>query len=182
MTIDAHRAFRGIHDAAHNADQRGFAGAVRPEQCEDFATPDPERDVFQRLEAGRIALRQIRDFDDVLHGREDSRKQHIVRRRPGLQVARVPPNATQTRRKRGLKCFPPRSSKTPEAAMTDPFNLQRFIDAQDPLFEAVTAELAAGKKRTHWMWFVFPQIQGLGHSEMARRYAISSVDEARAYL
>jgi uncharacterized protein (DUF1810 family) len=68
--------------------------------------------------------------------------------------------------------------------MTDPdaFNLQRFIDAQDPLFETVTAELAAGKKRTHWMWFVFPQIQGLGHSEMARRYAISSVDEARAYL
>jgi len=66
--------------------------------------------------------------------------------------------------------------------MTDPFDLQRFIDAQDPLFQTVTAELEAGKKRTHWMWFVFPQIQGLGHSEMARRYAISSVDEARAYL
>ena len=64
----------------------------------------------------------------------------------------------------------------------DPFDLQRFIDAQDPVFQTVTAELEAGKKRTHWMWFVFPQIQGLGHSEMARRYAISSVDEARAYL
>jgi len=66
--------------------------------------------------------------------------------------------------------------------MTDSFNLQRFIDAQNPVFETVTAELAAGKKRTHWMWFVFPQIQGLGRSETARLYAISSVDEARAYL
>src|SRR3984885_6444917 len=65
---------------------------------------------------------------------------------------------------------------------SDPFDLQRFIDAQAPVFQTATAELEAGKKRTHWMWFVFPQIQGLGHSEMARRYAISSVDEARAYL
>ena len=64
----------------------------------------------------------------------------------------------------------------------DPFDLQRFIKAQDPVLQTVTAELEAGKKRTHWMWFVFPQIQGLGHSDMARRYAISSVDEARAYL
>jgi uncharacterized protein (DUF1810 family) len=66
--------------------------------------------------------------------------------------------------------------------MTDSFNLKRFVDAQDPLIDQVSAELAAGKKRTHWMWFVFPQIQGLGHSEMARRYAISSVAEAQAYL
>jgi uncharacterized protein (DUF1810 family) len=69
-----------------------------------------------------------------------------------------------------------------EAVMNDLFNLQRFVDAQNPLFETVTSELETGKKRTHWMWFVFPQIQGLGHSDMARRYAISSVDEARAYL
>jgi len=68
------------------------------------------------------------------------------------------------------------------SAMTDSFNLQRFIDAQNPVFETVTAELAAGKKRTHWMWFIFPQIQGLGHSEMARHYAITSVAEAHAYL
>ena len=66
--------------------------------------------------------------------------------------------------------------------MTDSFNLKRFVDAQDPLIDQISAELAAGKKRTHWMWFVFPQIQGLGHSEMARRYAISSVAEAEAYL
>ena len=66
--------------------------------------------------------------------------------------------------------------------MTDPFDLQRFIDAQNPLFETVTGRTLGRKKRTHWMWFVFPQIQGLGHSEMARRYAISSVEEARAYL
>jgi uncharacterized protein (DUF1810 family) len=71
---------------------------------------------------------------------------------------------------------------THEVAMTDSFNLKRFVDAQDPLIDQISAELAAGKKRTHWMWFVFPQIQGLGHSEMARRYAISSVAEAEAYL
>jgi uncharacterized protein (DUF1810 family) len=80
--------------------------------------------------------------------------------------------------------FRGRFQQEPEARMADPdpFDLQRFIDAQDPVFQTVTAELEAGKKRTHWMWFVFPQIQGLGHSEMARRYAVSSVDEARAYL
>jgi len=66
--------------------------------------------------------------------------------------------------------------------MTDPFRLQRFIDAQQAVFAAVRGELRAGKKRSHWMWFIFPQIAGLGHSEMARRFAISSLDEARAYL
>ena len=66
--------------------------------------------------------------------------------------------------------------------MTDSFNLQRFIDAQNPVFETVTAELASGKKRTHWMWFIFPQLEGLGRSETARLYAIGSVAEARAYL
>lgn len=64
----------------------------------------------------------------------------------------------------------------------DPWRLQRFVEAQAPVFEAVRAELAAGRKRTHWMWFVFPQLAGLGYSEMARRYAIASADEARAYL
>jgi uncharacterized protein (DUF1810 family) len=66
--------------------------------------------------------------------------------------------------------------------MSDPYDLQRFVDAQESVIDDVRAELSAGRKRTHWMWFVFPQIQGLGHSETARRYAISSVDEARAYL
>jgi uncharacterized protein (DUF1810 family) len=66
--------------------------------------------------------------------------------------------------------------------MDDPYNLQHFVDAQAPVFEQVRAELRAGRKRSHWMWFVFPQIAGLGHSEMARRYAISSLDEAKAYL
>jgi len=66
--------------------------------------------------------------------------------------------------------------------MTDPFRLQHFVDAQQPVFAAVRAELRAGKKRSHWMWFIFPQIAGLGHSDMARRFAISSLDEARAYL
>jgi uncharacterized protein (DUF1810 family) len=66
--------------------------------------------------------------------------------------------------------------------MNDQFNLQRFVDAQQPVFEAARAELRAGRKRTHWMWFIFPQIEGLGHSDMARRFAIASLDEAKAYL
>ena len=66
--------------------------------------------------------------------------------------------------------------------MTDPNNLQRFIDAQAPVYEQVVAELSAGKKTSHWMWFVFPQIAGLGSSEMNRLYAIASLAEAQAYL
>ena len=66
--------------------------------------------------------------------------------------------------------------------MTGPVDLQRFVDAQAPVFEQVLAELRAGRKRSHWMWFVFPQLDGLGHSAMARRYALASLDEARALL
>ena len=66
--------------------------------------------------------------------------------------------------------------------MADPHNLARFVAAQDPVFDRVCAELAAGRKRTHWMWFVFPQIAGLGRSPTARAYAIASGDEAAAYL
>ena len=65
---------------------------------------------------------------------------------------------------------------------TDPFDLQRFVDAQAPVMARVEAELRAGAKRTHWMWFVFPQIAGLGSSAMAVRYAVRSLAEARAYL
>ena len=60
--------------------------------------------------------------------------------------------------------------------------LQRFVDAQDPVFEQVRRELQAGSKESHWMWFIFPQIEGLGHSPMASRYAIASREEAEAYL
>jgi uncharacterized protein (DUF1810 family) len=66
--------------------------------------------------------------------------------------------------------------------MNDPFNLQRFVDAQAPVYAQVLAELRAGSKRSHWMWFVFPQIAGLGRSETARYFAIGSRDEAAAYL
>jgi uncharacterized protein (DUF1810 family) len=66
--------------------------------------------------------------------------------------------------------------------VSHPFDLQRFVEAQAPIYEQVRAELRAGHKRSHWMWFVFPQIAGLGQSEMARRYAISSLLEAQAYL
>ncbi|MEE4454493.1 DUF1810 domain-containing protein [Novosphingobium resinovorum] len=61
-------------------------------------------------------------------------------------------------------------------------NLDRFVAAQDEVFDAVRAELVHGEKRTHWMWFVFPQVGGLGTSEMARRYAIEGLAEAEAYL
>jgi len=64
----------------------------------------------------------------------------------------------------------------------DPYDLQRFIDAQDPVYDEVSAELREGRKRSHWMWFVFPQIEGLGSSPMSRRFAISSLAEAEAYL
>lgn len=66
--------------------------------------------------------------------------------------------------------------------MTDPFDLERFVRAQDPVFRAVQGELARGRKQSHWMWFVFPQIAGLGFSAMSQRYAIGSRAEARAYL
>jgi uncharacterized protein (DUF1810 family) len=65
---------------------------------------------------------------------------------------------------------------------SDPHNLLRFVDAQAPVFEQVLAELRTGRKRTHWMWFIFPQIAGLGSSPMAQRYAISGRNEAEAYL
>jgi uncharacterized protein (DUF1810 family) len=66
--------------------------------------------------------------------------------------------------------------------MEDPFDLDRFVRAQDPVLADVRRELRRGEKRSHWMWFVFPQLSGLGHSPMARRYAITSLEEARAYL
>src|SRR6266404_5236507 len=64
----------------------------------------------------------------------------------------------------------------------DRFDLERFVTAQAPVFATVVAELRAGRKRTHWMWFVVPQLSGLGRSSTARFYGISSIDEARAYL
>lgn len=66
--------------------------------------------------------------------------------------------------------------------MTDPFDLERFLRAQDPVFRDVLGELARGRKQTHWMWFVFPQVAGLGFSAMSQRYAIGSRAEAEAYL
>ena len=66
--------------------------------------------------------------------------------------------------------------------MNGPYDLQRFIDAQEGIFEIALAELKAGNKRTHWMWFVFPQLRGLGRSSTAQYYAIGSMGEARAYL
>ncbi|MDN3566429.1 DUF1810 domain-containing protein [Paeniroseomonas aquatica] len=66
--------------------------------------------------------------------------------------------------------------------MSDAFDLERFVQAQEPVLAAVRRELAEGRKRSHWMWFVFPQLAGLGRSAMARHYGIASLAEARAYL
>jgi len=66
--------------------------------------------------------------------------------------------------------------------MKDPHNLERFVAAQDRVVDAVTRELENGRKQSHWMWFVFPQIGGLGASPTSHRYAINSLEEARAFL
>src|SRR3954470_15918136 len=64
----------------------------------------------------------------------------------------------------------------------DPFNLQRFLDAQERVYEQVRTELRNGRKESHWIWFIFPQLRGLGHSQMATTFGISSHQEAAAYL
>jgi uncharacterized protein (DUF1810 family) len=66
--------------------------------------------------------------------------------------------------------------------MSDLYNLQRFVDAQTPVFQHVIAELREGRKTGHWMWFIFPQVRGLGHSSTAQMFGISSLEEARTYL
>jgi uncharacterized protein (DUF1810 family) len=67
-------------------------------------------------------------------------------------------------------------------AASDPYNLQRFVDAQSGVYAEARSELQAGQKRSHWMWFIFPQIRGLGSSPTAQKFAISSREEAAAYL
>ena len=64
----------------------------------------------------------------------------------------------------------------------DPFSLSRFVEAQEGVYERALSELQAGQKRSHWIWFIFPQYDGLGFSAISKRYAIKSVDEAEAYL
>ncbi len=68
------------------------------------------------------------------------------------------------------------------SATDDPFDLNRFVEAQEVDFASALAEIKTGRKRTHWMWYIFPQIDGLGFSSTAKRYAIKNTDEARAYL
>ncbi|MEQ1792992.1 MAG: DUF1810 domain-containing protein [Nitrospira sp.] len=66
--------------------------------------------------------------------------------------------------------------------MADGYNLQRFLDAQERTYDTVLDKLRAGRKSSHWIWLIFPQITGLGHSAMAQTFAIASLDEAKAYL
>ena len=66
--------------------------------------------------------------------------------------------------------------------MNDPYKLQRFVGAQDPIYDEVCLELREGYKRSHWMWFIFPQIKGLGHSPLAKEFAISCLQEAEGFL
>jgi uncharacterized protein (DUF1810 family) len=66
--------------------------------------------------------------------------------------------------------------------MSDPFHLERFVSEQSAVYSQVLAELRGGRKRSHWIWFIFPQMKGLGRSEMAQYFGVGSLDEARAYL
>jgi uncharacterized protein (DUF1810 family) len=70
----------------------------------------------------------------------------------------------------------------PSTSTSDPYNLDRFVQAQDPVYEEVLSELKSGTKTSHWMWFIFPQIKGLGRSPISIEFAISSREEAGAYL
>jgi len=70
----------------------------------------------------------------------------------------------------------------PAETDADPYGLRRFVEAQHGSYDRALAEITRGRKTSHWMWFVFPQLAGLGHSDMARRYAVASLDEARAFL
>jgi uncharacterized protein (DUF1810 family) len=73
-------------------------------------------------------------------------------------------------------------NRTAEDGMDDKFDLRRFVDAQAPIYGQALAELRNGRKQSHWMWYVFPQFQGLGTSQMAQKFAINSLPEAVAYL
>ena len=86
-----------------------------------------------------------------------------------------------------LCCLSPACNKlceamSPNSPDRDPYNLERFVSAQDPIYAQVLSELRAGMKTSHWMWFIFPQIRGLGRSPVSIEYAISSREEAAAYL
>ena len=76
----------------------------------------------------------------------------------------------------------PKATSCSCVSRSDPFDLARFVRAQQPDYDRALAELRAGRKRTHWMWYIFPQLAGLGRSTMAQRYAITGVPEAQAYL
>jgi uncharacterized protein (DUF1810 family) len=73
-------------------------------------------------------------------------------------------------------------AKPGDPPSADPYDLERFVQAQAADYDRALRELRAGKKESHWMWYVFPQLEGLGHSSMSRHYAIKSVAEGRAYL
>src|SRR5689334_21514866 len=80
-------------------------------------------------------------------------------------------------------CEEPKEIVMPRVAGdADPFNLRRFVQAQEPVYSSVLSELQSGRKRTHWMWFIFPQIAGLGYSATSKHYAIQSRAEAQHYL
>ena len=82
----------------------------------------------------------------------------------------------------GKRHYEDRRAREQAMSRNDPYDLQRFVEAQSGLYEQVCQELQEGRKRSHWMWFIFPQLKGLGNSAMAERYGISSAAEAEAYL
>jgi uncharacterized protein (DUF1810 family) len=127
-------------------------------------------------------------------GRPEAKPKKPVKRAAGQKEMLLPPAARRKPRcPRKRPKNPPPSEKpaeyrSPLAAdlmrtpNTNTFDLRRFVVAQQPVYATALAELEAGAKRSHWMWFIFPQAEGLGHSAIAQRYAIRSLDEAIAYL
>src|SRR3954470_2345249 len=97
----------------------------------------------------------------------------------GQAITRLPGSSSPPGTPGDLPGGAPRRTDMPAAAA---FDRERFVTAQAPVFATALAELQAGQKRSHWMWFVFPQLRGLGRSAMARHYGVGSLAEARAYL
>ncbi len=94
------------------------------------------------------------------------------------RASELTPNFTAWRRRHPY----PRCVRMTGTTHADRFNLNRFVSAQEATYARALTELTRGVKTSHWMWFIFPQVAGLGSSEMSRRYAIGSIDEAQAYL
>ncbi len=148
--------------------------------CVDVLAPEGYGEIIGGSRHGHRTLRSL-DLRPGACARDHPLRSHSqphLSVKKGRRVDGCVVNATVSARSPAR----PRLSGTPMKETTDPYNLTRFVAAQEAVYGRVLLELRSGHKTSHWMWFVFPQIEGLGYSEISRRYAISSLDEAKAYL